>query len=71
MITLQAERPLDADNPPITGTSRASAPPPRAAPATDRTFEGRDHPMLVPSHVVGFSLAVAQATMLWPVLRPI
>lgn len=78
MTLLQAERLLDADILPLPVTDRSPAAPvraPRAAPPLPLADEGEvpddDATVLVPSSLVGLSLALAQASMLWPVLRPV
>lgn len=86
MITLQAEPPLEADILLFPSLRRFSAPPGHASragaavllPGDDpgladhfSVFRDWDDPVLVPSFLVGLSLALAQASMLWPVLRPV
>ena len=86
MNTLQAERPLDSDILPFPGANRTSAPPACASQAAQlpafmaddastatvvSAFGDRNDSVLVPSPVVGLALALAQASMLWPVLRPV
>lgn len=66
MITLQAEPPLEADILLFPSLRRFSAPPGHSS-----VFRDWDDPVLVPSFLVGLSLALAQASMLWPVLRPV
>jgi hypothetical protein len=70
MITLQAEPPLYVDALPSPAADRS--PPAARTPqaAAILGFGGWTDP-LVPSSVVGVSLALAQASMLWPVLRPV
>ena len=86
MITLQAERPLDAEILPFPGVNQSSASPtwaPQGALPSPRPDDGagpalyvsasgdRDQPVLVASPLVGLSIGLAQASMLWPVLQPV
>ena len=71
MATLQAEPPLDVDVLPSPAADRSWALATQTPQAAATLGLGDRTVSLVPSSVVGVSLALAQASMLWPVLRPV